>query len=176
VLPDQGTQVTVPDGGSVFVLPEITVHGLPGGSQVGHYFSSPDAAARAALVEIYGPSMDNNVEYAGNIYRNPDGSYGFSAPATRGSPNFSDPSDSLVPEGAVIVGTYHSHAAGDPHTPGTGPSDELFSDENDKMKAALSHKDSYLLTPQGNLYKYTPVDNLPPGEQERFRRGKVTAL
>jgi hypothetical protein len=120
--------------------------------------------------------MDNNVEYAGNIYRNPDGSYGFSAPATRGSPNFSDPSDSLVPEGAVIVGTYHSHAAGDPHTAGTGPSDELFSDENDKMKAALSHKDSYLLTPQGNLYKYTPVDNLPPGEQERFRRGKVTAL
>ena len=33
-----------------------------------------------------------------------------------------------------------------------------------------------LYTPQGNLYKYTPVDNLPPNEQERFRRGKVTAL
>ena len=37
-----------------------------------------------------------------------------------------------MPPDAVVVGTYHSHAAGDPNTPGTGPSDELFSDEDDK--------------------------------------------
>ncbi len=169
VQPTGGRTVIGPDGGKVFVLPETTVFGGGGGSLAGRQaYDSPDDAARAALKEIYGPSMDHNAEYAGNIYKLGDRYY-FSPPATRGSHDESYASDSPVPAGAQIVGTYHSHAAG------TEPSDEVFS-HPDETKAVLGGKDSYLLTPRGDMYRYTPVQNLPPEEQARFSKGKTTSL
>jgi hypothetical protein len=74
-----------------------------------------------------------------------------------------------VPPGAVVVGTYHSHGAG------FNESDELFS-PRDKLKAAMANQPSYLLTPMGNLYKYTPVFLLPPAERAQFPQGRVTRM
>ncbi len=135
-LPPQESHVMVdPDGKPVFVLPEITIHGRPemsadGGappSHAGEPYLDAAAAARAALGEIDEPSVDADVEYAGNIYRNPDGTFSFSPPVP-GDRLTSRAEDSKVPPGATVVATYHSHAGE------FAPSDEYFS-ANDKFKA-----------------------------------------
>jgi hypothetical protein len=159
-----------PDGSRVLVMPEQTIYGDNGGpSRVGDPFPTRDAAASAALREIYSYTMDENAEYAGRIYRNPDGTYSFSTPVSDGSDRSSSPENSPVPPGSIVVGTYHSHGAG------FNPSDELFSPQ-DKLKATMSQQPSYLLTPMGGIFKYTPVTLLPPAEQVMYPQGRVTRL
>jgi hypothetical protein len=172
IKPEQPKIVTDPDGNSVFVLPETVIFGPTGPSRAGEPFPTADAAATAALKEIYRSSIDRNEEFAGNIYRNPDGSFSFSPPHSIGSSKVSDPHRSPVPSGSPVVATYHSHAAGEL------PTDELFSPgiTDDKGKASFANKPSYLLTPSGHMYKYTPELLLPPEDQARFRGGRVTRL
>jgi hypothetical protein len=161
-----------PDGSRVLVMPEQTIYGGSGPSRAGQPFASPDQAAIAALKEIYKPSMDTGYEWAGNIYRNPDGTYSFSPPVTSRSPDESYPHQSPVPRGAEVVGTFHSHGGGSLDGYET---DELFSPD-DKLKATLTHDPMYLLTPRGNLFRYTPADLLPPADQVRFPYGRVSRL
>jgi hypothetical protein len=161
-----------PDGSRVLVMPELTIYGGTGPSQAGKPFPSADQAASAALKEIYGPSMDTGYEWAGNIYRNSDGTYSFSPPVTSKSTDESYPGQSPVPTGREIIGTYHSHGGGSLDGFET---DELFSPD-DKLKATLSKDPMYLLTPQGNLFRYTPADLLSPADQARFPYGRVTRL
>ena len=171
--PDESHVIIDKDGNRVTVLPEITIHGIPPGrpSDVGSSFTSQDAAAIAALAEIDTASTDKNAEYAGNIYRNADGTYSFSRPVSSGSSITSDPRNSPVPAGAIIVGTYHSHAGE------FRASDEFFSGPwDDKGKAELGKKLSYLVTPRGQLLKYTPPSLLPTSLQQTFPSGRVTKL
>ena len=152
------------------VLPEITIYGFPEGyqSRSGQPFRTDDAAAESALAEISQTSVEQNIEYAGNIYRRSDGRFSFS-PAVPGSNIDSDPSASPVPAGAKIVGTYHSHAGG------FAPTDELFS-PTDQLKATMGRKVSYLMTPLGNQYKYVPEGMLPQHLRAAFPTGRVTRL
>lgn len=151
------------------VLPEITIYGFPEGyqSRSGQPFRTQDAAAESALAEISQTSVEQNIEYAGNIYRRSDGRFSFSA-AVPGSNIDSDPSASPVPAGAKIVGTYHSHAGEFAAT------DEIFS-PMDQLKATMGRKVSYLMTPLGNQYKYVPV-GLPQHLRAKFPTGRVTRL
>jgi hypothetical protein len=174
IAPEESHVTHDADGNPVTVLPEITVYGtvhsdagVP--SRAGVHFHSPDEAAAAALKEIYARTMDEDHEFAGKIYRNSDGSYSFSPPVTIGSDRESDANLSPTPPGAPIVATYHSHGVG--HL----PTDELFSPD-DKLKATLGHKASYVLTPSGGLFKYRPIDLLPIDEQARYPTGRVTRL
>jgi hypothetical protein len=169
IKPEQPRIVIGPDGGQVFILPETVIFGSTGPSRVGEPFPTEDAAASAALKEIYAASIDKNEEFAGNIYQRADGRFAFSPPHSIGSSDVSDPGLSPVPPGSVVVGTYHSHAAG------MLPTDELFS-PTDKLKASFGNQPSYLLTPSGHLYKYTPELLLDPAEQQLFRGGRVTRL
>jgi hypothetical protein len=172
IPPEQPHYEYRPDGSRVLVLPEQTIYGGNGPSRAGTPFPGPDQAAAAGLKEIYGRSMDSGHEYAGQIYRNPDGTYSFSPPVTDRDPDNSTPSKSPVPPGATVVGTYHSHGAG---TVAGYETDELFS-PTDKVKATFSHQPSYLLTPRGNLFKYTPVDMLPLADRARFPTGRVSQI
>jgi hypothetical protein len=155
---------------NVITLPEITIYGVPTGSRSksGEGFDSPDKAAAAALSEIATKSVTEKSEFAGNIYQKGDGSYSFSPPV-KGTGDDSFPKDSPVPKGAQVVGTYHSHGGA------FEASDEKFS-PRDQLKATLGHKEAYLVTPKGDMYKYTPVDHLPEYKQGEFSTGQVTRL
>jgi Domain of unknown function (DUF4329) len=157
------------------VLPEITIYG---GTPVkpGTPFSDPDAAARAALTGIYQTTIESGREVGGRIYRNQNGlSYSFSPPVVSSNNENVRVEDSPVPSGVVVVGTYHSHGAG--ASPLTWVSDEFFSPD-DKFKATISRaeKPSYLLTPLGQLFKYTPVDMLAADLQTQYPKGLVARL
>jgi hypothetical protein len=160
------------DGKTVWVMPEITIDGRPSDislpSAAGTAFTSPESAALSALSEIDTVSTDGNIEYAGKAYENPDGSYSFTsaAPGTSGTSN---PAASPVPAGATVVGSYHSHAGE------FNASDEFFS-EQDKDQARNRHQFSYLVTPRGQRFQYTPVNMLPPSAQESYPDGRVTRL
>ncbi|MEM7211468.1 MAG: DUF4329 domain-containing protein [Pseudomonadota bacterium] len=82
-------------------------------------YSTAEEAAIAALNLINPLSIKNNREYAGLIYRQPDGRYNYTQPRTQpGAWHQSNASlDGIkIPAGTVEVGNYHTH--GDYTMPG----------------------------------------------------------
>ena len=65
-------------------------------------------AARAALNQANPVSIRENTEYGGLIYRNPDGTYGHTAPS-KGTGTGFNPSAVSIPPGTTLVGDYHTH-------------------------------------------------------------------
>ena len=169
IPPDKAHETVDKDGGRVTVIPEITIYGDLGRSGVGTPFESADWAAHAALAEIATKSVDKNVEYAGNVYQNRDGSYSFSKPVTLGHNWDSQPNDSPIPANAKRVATYHSHAGG------FNASDEFFS-PSDKLRSLVGGEQAYLITPRGQMFKYTPPTLLTTDKRERYPAGRVTRL
>ena len=53
-------------------------------------------------------SITDNLEYGGLIYRDESGNYGFSGPV-KGSDQGVNPHDAVIPDGATLVGDYHTH-------------------------------------------------------------------
>lgn len=117
-------------------------------------FDTPDEAAKAAIYFINQESIAKNIEYAGNIYLNPEtGKYYFSQPAG-GSRDDSQATESPVPSGSQIVGVYHTHSGN------YYDSDETFS-PGDIFKSAAKKAGrkivSYLGTPRGKVLKFDPT-------------------
>ncbi|HEY0922273.1 RHS repeat-associated core domain-containing protein [Rheinheimera pacifica] len=71
-------------------------------------FSTQDQAANAALKLANPLSITDNLEYGGLIYRDESGNYGFSGPV-KGSDQGVNPHDAAIPDGATLVGDYHTH-------------------------------------------------------------------
>ena len=63
----------------------------------------------AALNEGNSPSIAQNREFGGLIYRNADGTYGYTEPSPGTGASF-DPTSVSAPAGATVVGDYHTHA------------------------------------------------------------------
>lgn len=127
-------------------------------------------AARAALNDANPTSIRENREYGGLIYRNPDGTYGYTAP-NHGSGTSYDPSTASVPPGTTRVGDYHTH--GDYSTDdGHGnpvrtndPALDAFNSDNFSTpdlrgieQDAQGNPDyrGYLGTPSGTFREYDP--------------------
>jgi uncharacterized Zn-binding protein involved in type VI secretion len=72
-------------------------------------FATAEEAARAALEEANPESIKTNVEWGGLVYRNPDGTFGYTAPSRSTEANHFDPTTASVPPGATVVGDYHTH-------------------------------------------------------------------
>ena len=109
---------------------------------------SQHAAARNILNQVNPISVDENREYGGYIYRNPDGSFSHTKPVTGGPASLLlPPISSVVPSGSAASATYHTHAAFDPR----------FDNENfsptDIQTNILLGVDGYLGTPAG-AFKY----------------------
>jgi hypothetical protein len=70
------------------------------------------AAGFNAVVEINGFSIIADFEFGGLVYISQDGTYSYT-PAIVGTPNGCDPllARSLIPPGATVVGSYHTHGA-----------------------------------------------------------------
>jgi uncharacterized Zn-binding protein involved in type VI secretion len=134
-------------------------------------FKSRDEAARAALKETNGPSIKDNREYAGLIYKNKDGTYGYS-PGPIGTEAGASLKGIAIPSGSKEVGYYHTHGDYSIQDPKTGaiirtsdPKKDDFDSDNfsntDKNTArgrANGDKEyrGYLATPGGVFKSYNP--------------------
>ncbi len=129
------------------------------GLKPGDCYKSLTDAARAALSDINGESIENNWEYGGWIYKTPCG-YTYGPPRTDYAPDW-------VKVGPVDrsygkpVGEYHTHAKA------TDPEDEHFSGE-DKKNNLKRYRDfnnmeepwwSYLGTPGNHLKCWETYDS-----------------
>ena len=102
--------------------------------------------------------MRQNREYGGWIYRNGDGTYGYTAPIA-GTPSSVDIGPkSSIPGGTTASASYHTHAAADPRY-----NNEDFS-PSDLLTDRLQRVDGYLGTPAGQFKLHD------------FRTGRITVL
>jgi hypothetical protein len=130
-------------------------HAAPGDS-----YPTADAAAVAALREINPTSQLHGLESAGRIYHKwlGFGDYSYTPPV-EGDVYSSDPGNSiLIPllhSLGVNAGAYHTHTRGlDPTL------DENYSPK-DKLDSDSEREPSFLATPRGTIYKYSPLPNQP---------------
>jgi hypothetical protein len=139
-------------------------------------YASADEAAKAALKEANPTSISENTEFGGLIYKNPDGTFGYTTPA-KGSPTGFDLSTVNPPKGSSVVGDYHTHgdysvvdANGNAvRTP--DPSKDMFGSDNfstaDIAGITSDAKSTpgytgYLGTPSGDFKRFTPDSAKPP--------------
>ena len=119
----------------------------PYGLKPGDKYPTQDAAGRDAINDINPTSIKEGKEYAGRIYKNPDGTYSYTAP-NPGTKDSSNPGKH--PDGTTNAGSYHTHGAND-----LGYDNENFSDP-DKNLSQGEGQPGYLGTPGGRTKKYTP--------------------
>jgi RHS repeat-associated protein len=119
----------------------------PFGLRPGDPYSSPSEAAVAAITEITDTSIVNNLEYAGWIYHNPDGTYSYTA-AIPGTPDRGGPG--IPPDD--FVAAYHTH----------GDFDFGYGSRNDNFSPTdLAWRiDSYLGTTYGAIRRYDPLTRI----------------
>lgn len=128
-------------------------------SSVTNTFKTQDEAARTVSQQILPTSIAEDVEYGGMIYRNNDGTYGYTGPikGEEGSVNPGGPKS--VPMGTTPIAYWHTHGAYNPNY-----ESEKFSnyyDEENKawvgdIPYAKYYKiDAYVATPSGKLRHYS---------------------
>lgn len=114
------------------------------------------------------PAWPNGREYGGWMYKNPDGTYSYTAPVPGGATGTNSGSWRPIPSRAHIAGDYHTHGAydpslNDPDNPAPGArgydwqddGNEIFSDE-DKLGNEGERGPGFLGTPQGTTEEYLP--------------------
>ena len=130
-------------------------------------------------------AFPNGREYGGWIYKNPDGTYSYTAPVGGGPAGVSNYKFNPIPPGATVAVDYHTHGAYDPKYNGSGiapgargydwrnDGNEVFSpaDKGSNDVEPIYHVPGtgYLGTPQGTAEEYVPKPGHPMG-------GTVTVL
>jgi hypothetical protein len=152
-LPDVGAPASAIEGASDGSRPFLL-------AAAGDSYPTADAAAIAALQEVNPTSQRYGLEYAGRVYQKWLGLGDYSyTPAIEGDSYKSAPGNRvlkpLLHSLGVNAGTYHTHTRGlDPE------SNEGYS-LGDKDKSDGEGAPSYLGTPRGMIYKYSPIPNHP---------------
>lgn len=121
-------------------------------------YSTMDEAAKAAMGQIYKPSLDSCVEYGAIIYQNKDGTYSFTSPIKSDlenwdSINLTKEFDKVPPE-AKAVAHVHSHACDKP----THENERFSSQDIENSHERRGMLTGYMVTPSGAMYKYDPKE------------------
>lgn len=115
----------------------------------GDSYASEDAAAYAALGDIYQKSMHEGVEYGGRIYQKDLGLGPYSyTPPIKGTSTKMHPGE--CPTGTDARGYYHTH-------PYVADYDSESFSRMDEWVAKQFGYAGYLATPSGRYLKYTPM-------------------
>jgi RHS repeat-associated protein len=126
----------------------------PGLQSKGITFRTARDAARHALADILQKSIDEDVEYGGLIYLNPDGTYSYTPARTDNLKHTVYPgSPSSCPRGTRLVADYHTHGDESPDYFGEGFSakDILTAHSTKERDYPI---DSFLATPSGMFQQY----------------------
>lgn len=132
----------------------------PLGLAPGDPYFSPDVAAIHGERDINPTSIEENIEYAGYVYRNSDGTYSYTGPNS-GSQAGSWPG--MIDQLYLLLfnkkkcGIYHTHGGPDPQY-----DNENFS-STDKDTYDRNNILGYVGTPSGDVKKYVPVPGNPEG-------------
>lgn len=102
-------------------------------------------AARETLNRINPVSVRQNREYGAWVYRNRDGTFGYTQPIAGGVASVDIGPKSSVPRGTVATASYHTHGGPDPRY-----NNEEFS-PSDILSDNLQRVDGYLGTPAGRF-------------------------
>jgi RHS repeat-associated protein len=125
------------------------------------------------------PAWPHGREYGGWMYKNPDGTYSYTAPVPGGAAGVSTRDFRPIPRRAQIAGDYHTHGGYDPDFNGQGinpgqpgykwrnDGNEVFSpddmDSNETEGPNHSPVPGFLGTPQGTTEEYLPRPGHPRG-------------
>ncbi|MFI3155634.1 MAG: RHS repeat-associated core domain-containing protein [Methylococcaceae bacterium] len=123
----------------------------PSGLAPGDKYPSQDDAGYNAVCDINPLSKEKNLEYAGSIYQNADGTYSYTEP-TSGGPDWSNPVNSMPPDGGRATSWYHTHGAYDS---AMGSHNFMFSRE-DRQTSNATRKSNYMADPIDNVHRYDP--------------------
>jgi RHS repeat-associated protein len=138
------------------------------GLRPGDRYPTADAAGIQAIKDIIDTSIQMDREYAGLLYKNPDGSYSYTepriGPQSFGGDKFSQVHDEDCPKKSKPAGIYHTHGA--PSQDSTGG--RRFSDQ-DKDSADGRQMPNYLGNVDKDILRYDP----DPNQQ---RKGSITKL
>jgi RHS repeat-associated protein len=132
----------------------------PFGLAPGDSYPTADAAAIAALQDINPTSQRYGLEYAGRVYQTwfGFGSFSYTSP-NEGTAYSSYPGNSflapIIHSFGFNAGSYHTH------TPGNDPALNENYSQGDINVSNSEGQPSYLGTPSGQIYKYTPDPNQP---------------
>ena len=133
----------------------------PWGLKAGDCYKSADIAAANAIADINPTSIKTDREFAGQIYKTPNGFYSYT-PARRGQAHSSSPGPSVPGR----VGAYHTHGA-----ESAGYDDEHFSDTD--IIGVPYGQSEYLGTPSGQVLKFSTsgipfrtIDAASPNNQD----------
>ncbi|GJL82156.1 MAG: hypothetical protein DHS20C01_17900 [marine bacterium B5-7] len=107
--------------------------------------SAQDNAGRTILNSINPTSVRQNREFGGWVYRNGDGTYGFTRPVAGTIDSVDIGPKSVVPGGTLATASYHTHGGPDPRY-----DNEHFSSA-DIMSDTIQQVDGYLGTPAGRF-------------------------
>lgn len=122
-------------------------------------FETQHAAAMFVSQKILPTSISEDIEYGGMIYRNNDGTYGYTGPikGEEGSVNPGGPKS--VPSGTTAVAYWHTHGAYNPSYDSENFSnyydEELKAHIGDIPYAKHHGIDAYVVTPKGNFKHYS---------------------
>ncbi len=125
----------------------------PTGLAPGDKYRTGSDAGYQAVKDINATSIKENLEYAGKIYINSNGTYSYTVPV-RGEEHRSKPGP--IPEGTKLAGRYHTHGADN-----DGYDDQNFSDA-DKDNSIRHKVPSFLGTPNGEVKKFDPNKKTDP--------------
>jgi hypothetical protein len=138
----------------------------PAGGRAGHLFPTPDAAACAAIDEILPVLGHGAGGYGGYILQLPAGLYLFTRPVSL-APGAD--SGALAPPSFSVIGIYYARP---------GAADGLEGDLSpaDRARAIERSELVFVGTASGKIVRYTPVDMLPPQEQQAAPGGREEVL
>ncbi len=115
----------------------------------GDLYGTPAAAGAQAIKDINGLSVQNNIEYAGWVYQNTNGTYSYTAPLAGGA---STSNPGAAPIGAASIGIYHTHSSYDSEL---GIGNNIFSEADLNVLKAGGFR-GYLGTPLNSVLEYDP--------------------
>ncbi|HEV6968749.1 RHS repeat-associated core domain-containing protein, partial [Roseateles sp.] len=124
----------------------------PLGLAPGDPYRTLNAAATAALQDVFGLTKADRHEYGGRLYRMPNGKYSYTKPCRGNRHDMGVPIAPLDPALGTNAGTYHTH----PNTNQISGKDQELSD-NEGVPYFVG-------TPNGNVIRYSP-NGIPWGGQ-----------
>jgi hypothetical protein len=145
----------------------------PGSSRPGDRFATANAAAIAALLAVYAITRSTNLEYAGRIYQNADGSFSYTQGLTFSQTDPSIPNRNCcseystpgyVPAGTLDVGSYHTHPdiAGANSAEFSGQ-DVVFYTYTDKLPGYVAGTNAQGV---GEIWQFTPGETVSQGKTQ----------
>lgn len=138
----------------------------PAAGRAGHLFPTPDAAACAAIDEILPVLGPGAGSYGGYILQLPAGLYHFTRPVSL-EPGAD--SGALPPSSDAVIGSYYAR-------PWASEDFEGDLSPADRARAIQRSELVFVGTAGGKIVRYTPVDMLPPEDQQSSPAGRVEVL